>query len=264
MIEVSHLAFSYNKNQGKVLEDISFRIPQGKITTVMGANGCGKSTLFQLMVKNLMPDKGTIYYQEKEIHKMRQKEFARAAAIVHQNNTVLSEITVEQLVAYGRTPHLPVLGTLRKEDHKIIDWAIEVMEIEKYRDRRMMDLSGGQRQRVWIAMALAQKTELLFLDEPTTYLDIRYQIELLNKIRWLNREFGITVVMVLHDINHAVYYSDYIIGLKDGHIAVEGEPEQVITPETIEVIYGIRLEMVQAAGKRIVLNVQSRDTDGRN
>lgn len=258
MIEVNHLAFSYNKKQGNVLKDISFQIPEGKITTVMGANGCGKSTLFQLMVKNLMPDRGKIYYRKTDIHKMRQKDFARVAAIVHQNNTVLSEITVEQLVSYGRTPHLSVLGTLRKEDHEIIDWAIEVMEIEKYRDRRIMDLSGGQRQRVWIAMALAQKTELLFLDEPTTYLDIRYQIELLNKIQWLNQEFGITVVMVLHDINHAIYYSDYIIGLKDGHIAVEGEPAKVITPESIHSIYGIRLEMVQAGGKNIVLNVQSQ------
>lgn len=258
MIQVNHLAFSYNNKQGNVLKDISFQIPEGKITTVMGANGCGKSTLFQLMVKNLMPDQGKIYYRETDIHKMRQKDFARAAAIVHQNNTVLSEISVEQLVSYGRTPHLSVLGTLRKEDHEIIDWAIEVMEIEKYRNRRIMDLSGGQRQRVWIAMALAQKTELLFLDEPTTYLDIRYQIELLNKIQWLNQEFGITVVMVLHDINHAIYYSDYIIGLKDGHIAVEGEPAKVITPESIDSIYGIRLEMVQAAGKNIVLNVQSQ------
>lgn len=259
MIEVSHLAFSYNLKQGNVLEDISFRIPEGKITTVMGANGCGKSTLFQLMVKNLMPDKGKICYRGMDINEMRQKDFARAAAIVHQNNTVLSEITVEQLVSYGRTPHLSVLGTLRKEDYEIVDWAIEVMEIEGYRDRRIMDLSGGQRQRVWIAMALAQKTELLFLDEPTTYLDIRYQIELLNKIQRLNREFGITVVMVLHDMNHAIYYSDYIIGLKGGHIAVEGEPDKVITSDSIYSIYGIRLEMVQVANKNIVLNVQQEE-----
>lgn len=255
-MEVKNLSFSYDKKGKKILDSVSFQIPSGKVTTFMGANGSGKSTLFQLMTKNLVPDKGKILYQTRNIQNIRQKEFARLAAIVHQNNTAVSDITVERLISYGRTPHLSVLGTLRKEDHEIVEWAMQVMEIEEYRNRNVMDLSGGQRQRVWIAMALAQRTKLLFLDEPTTYLDIRYQIELLERIQMLNREYGITVIMVLHDINHAVYYSDYIIGLRNGKVEISGEPEKVISTESIQALYGIELEVLDWQGKKVVWPVK--------
>ena len=255
MMEVKKLSFAYERGK-KIIDKVSFSIPEGKITTFMGANGSGKSTLFQLMTKNLQPGRGKIFCDGKNIRTMKQKEFARLAAIVHQNNTASSDITVEKLISYGRTPYLPVLGTMRKEDHEIMEWAMDVMDVSEYRDRSVMDLSGGQRQRVWIAMALAQKTKLLFLDEPTTYLDIRYQLELLDKIRELNREYGITVVMVLHDINHAIYYSDYIIGLKKGQIVLQGEPEQVISSESIHALYGIDLEVIRQGGRKYVLTVQ--------
>lgn len=254
-MEVKNLSFSYDKRGTRILNNVSFTIAPGKITTFMGANGSGKSTLFQLMTKNLIPDRGKVVHQEKNIQNIGYKEFARIAAIVHQNNTAASDITVEQLIAYGRTPYLSVLGTMRKEDHEIVEWAMEVMEVADYRSRSVMGLSGGQRQRVWIAMALAQKTELLFLDEPTTYLDIRYQIELLEKIRQLNKEFGITVIMVLHDINHAIYYSDAVVGLKDGSVKFFGEPEEVITSESIYGLYGIHLDVLQVENKKIVLTV---------
>ena len=254
-MEVKNLVFAYDKRGPKILDGVSFTIPRGKITTFMGANGSGKSTLFQLMTKNLVPGRGKVMCDGKNIQMIGYKEFARIAAIVHQNNTASSDITVERLVSYGRTPYLSVLGTMRKEDDEIVDWAMEVMEVGQYRERSVMDLSGGQRQRVWIAMALAQKTDILFLDEPTTYLDIRYQLELLEKIRQLNQELGITVVMVLHDINHAIYYSDRVIGLKNGHVEICGEPEEVITSESIHSLYGIHLDVIELEGKKIVLNV---------
>ncbi len=261
---VENLTFSYEKNNlGKnlckdnnVLEEVSFTVNKGKITTFLGANGCGKTTLFHLMTKNLIPGKGKILLDGKNILDMKQKEFARKVAIVHQNNEAAGDITVEKLVSYGRTPHLSLFKAAVKEDKPIIDWAMEITGVSRYRYRELKSLSGGQRQRVWIAMALAQKTDILFLDEPTTYLDICYQVELLELIRRLNQEYALTVIMVLHDINQAVYYSDEIIGLKEGRILVQGPPETVITPEYIERIYGIRLEVKQWKEKKFVITVR--------
>ncbi len=263
-MEVKNLTFAYDKksrdkNSGlekKILDDISFTIKTGKITTFLGANGCGKSTLFYLMTKNLIPDQGKICLEGKNICDMKQKEFAKRVAIVHQNNGTAADVTVGKLVSYGRTPHLPLFGATGKEDKDIIDWAMEVTNVAKYKNREVISLSGGQRQRVWIAMALAQKTDILFLDEPTTYLDIRYQIEILEMVRKLNREYGITIIMVLHDMNHAVYYSDELIGLKGGKILVRGCPGEVITSECIEKVYGIRLEVAEWKDRRIVMTVR--------
>lgn len=172
----------------------------------MGANGCGKSTLFSLMTKNLDPAKGKVLLGGKNIARLRLNEFARKVAIVHQYNTAADDITVERLVSFGRTPHLGMMGIRGEEDERYVNWAMEVTNVSQFRERELSRLSGGQRQRVWIAMALAQGTEILFLDEPTTYLDIRYQIEILELVRKLNREFGMTIVMVLHDINQSIYF----------------------------------------------------------
>lgn len=252
-MKVKNVSFSYGSNP--VLRDISLEIPEGKITTIMGANGCGKSTLFSLMTKNLIPRKGRIFLQGKNIGGMPLGEFARQVSIVHQYNSSADDITVERLVAFGRTPYRKMFGSNSQEDIRLIEWAIEVTGLLKYRDREVSRLSGGQRQRVWIAMALAQNTKLLFLDEPTTYLDIRYQLEILELIRRLNREFGITIVMVLHDINQAIHYSDYVIGLKDGKVSVEGMPDAVITTESLEKLYGVKLEVATIEGRKFVLNV---------
>ena len=142
-----------------------------------------------------------------------------------------------------------------EEDETWVEWAMEVTNLTEYRDRAVQKLSGGQRQRVWIAMALAQNTRILFLDEPTTYLDIRYQIETLQLIRKLNREYGITIVMVLHDINQAIYFSDRLIGLKDGQVVLEGDPQKVVTSESIEELYGIRLRVAEVDGQKTVMTV---------
>ena len=238
-MEVKNLSFSYGSNQ--ILSDISLTIPRGKITTIMGANGCGKSTLFSLMTKNLTPGKGKILLEEKSIKKYSLSEFARKVSIVHQHNSAAEDITIERLVSYGRTPYQKMLGG-----------KLQVTGLLDLRDREIGRLSGGQRQRVWIAMALAQNTELLFLDEPTTYLDIRYQLEILELVKKLNEEFDITIVMVLHDINQTIYFSDKIIGLQGGHVAIEGAPDQVITEESIQKLYGVHLMVTRVNGSPVV------------
>lgn len=252
-MEARGLSFSYGKN--KVLRDISFTIEEGKITTIMGANGCGKSTLFQLMTKNLYPRKGNIFLHGKNIQNLGLKDFAKRVSIVHQYNTSADDITVERLVSFGRTPHMKLMQSRSDEDERLIQWAMEVTNVEKYRDREISRLSGGQRQRVWIAMALAQNTRILFLDEPTTYLDIRYQIEILQLIQKLNRDYGITIIMVLHDMNQAIHYSHRIIGLKEGKVAVQGVPEEVVDEECIRKLYGISLDVVSVRGRRFVMTV---------
>lgn len=252
-MEVRNLSFAYGKN--RVLKDISFQIKEGDITTIMGANGCGKTTLFSLMTRNLYPRRGDIFLKGKNIQNLGLKEFARRVSIVHQYNTSSDDITVERLVSFGRTPHMKMMQGRSEEDERLIRWAMEVTKVGKYRDREISRLSGGQRQRVWIAMALAQNTKILFLDEPTTYLDIRYQIEILELVKKLNREFGITIIMVLHDINQAIYFSDCVIGLKDGLVEMEGNPQEVITRESIRSLYGIELDVTVIGEKKFVLTV---------
>ena len=240
-MEVRDLSFAYGSNQ--ILKDISLMIKEGKITTIMGANGCGKSTLFSLMTKNLNPNRGKVFLHGKNIKNLKLNEFARKVSIVHQYNQAADDITVERLISYGRTPYMKLMGGKSEEDEKLIDHAIEVTGLEEFRNRELSQLSGGQRQRVFIAMALAQNTKILFLDEPTTYLDIRYQLDILRLVKKLNREYGITIVMVLHEINQAIHFSDEVIGLKDGKVLVQGDPKDVITTESISELYDVHFNV---------------------
>lgn len=255
VLRAENLAFSYD-GAAKIIENLNLSIERGRITVLMGANGCGKSTLLKLLSKNLYPDEGRILLGGRDIDDMKLKEFARQVAIVHQNNTAPPDLTVERLVAYGRTPYLGAFQSAGgKEDAEAVEWAMEVTNVAKHRDKCVAELSGGQRQRVWIAMALAQMTDVLFLDEPTTYLDIRYQIEILKLVRELNRQFGITIVMVLHDINQAVEYGDVFVGMKKGEIIAQGAPKETVNADLLEDLYGIRLPIVEAGGRQLVVTV---------
>lgn len=251
---VRGLSFAYGKHE--VLKDLSFDLHKGKITTLIGANGCGKSTLFNLMTKNLKPDSGEILLGGKNLLEIRLKDFAKQAAIVHQYNTAPSDLSVEKLVSYGRTPyHTLGLSPDVKEEEEKVRWAMEITHTLKHKEKPVADLSGGQKQRVWIAMALAQDTKILFLDEPTTYLDIRYQLQILKLIQKLNREFQITIVMVLHDINQSLYYSDEIIAMKNGKMIAQGVPEQIITKELVHEVYDVALDIREVDGRTFILPV---------
>ena len=254
IFEIKDLSFSYGNN--KVINGLNLKIKEGKITTLIGANGCGKSTLFNLMTKNIKPDNGKIFLDGQNIEQMKLKDFARKTAIVHQYNTAPPDITVEKLVEFGRTPyHTMGLSPNPEVDREKVRFALEITNTEKFGDKPVSQLSGGQKQRVWIAMALAQDTKILFLDEPTTYLDIRYQLQILRLVKRLNSEFNITVIMVLHDINQSLCYSDEIVAMQNGKVLSQGVPREIITPKLIEDVYGVTLETGEIDGKPFVMPV---------
>lgn len=254
IFSVKNLSFSYGKHA--VLENVDLEIKEGKITTLIGANGCGKSTLFHLMTRNLKPQQGKIMLGDGNIDEMKLKEFAKKVAIVHQYNTAPEDLSVEKLVSYGRIPHQKLGKRLdAKQEEEKIRWAMEITNTWKYKDKLISELSGGQKQRVWIALALAQDTKILFLDEPTTYLDIRYQIQILKLIKKLNREYNMTIIMVLHDINQSIYYSDEIIAMKNGTILAKGCPETIINSKLIKEIYGVELEQIYFDHRSFVIPV---------
>ena len=252
--EIRNLSFAYENKA--VLRDLNLSIPKGKITTLIGPNGCGKSTLFQLLTKNLTPSAGEIRLGGYPIGQMNLKDFARRVAIVHQNNTAPGDLTVERLVAYGRIPYTKLgRSPSSTEDQRLIERAMKITGITNLRNRSIQNLSGGQRQRVWIAMALAQGTKILLLDEPTTYLDVRYQIQILQLVQMLNRRYGITILMVLHDMNQTVHYSDEIVALShNGQVVTQGDPKEVVTSEMLEKVYGVRLDVLTHDDKKVVMN----------
>ena len=254
VFQIRGLSFAYGKHT--VLKGLDLDLHAGRITTLIGANGCGKSTLFHLMTKNLRPDAGRILLRDQDISACRLRDFARQVAIVHQYNTAPADLSVEKLVAYGRTPYQTMgLSPDPEADAEKIRWALEITHTDKYRDKPVAELSGGQKQRVWIAMALAQGTQVLFLDEPTTYLDIRYQLQILHLIRQLNREYGMTIVMVLHDINQSLHYSDEIVAMSDGQVCAHGLPEEIVTPQLIRRVYDVDLAIQPVDGKPFVIPV---------
>ena len=254
VFEIENLSFAYDKHE--VLNNLNLSFHEGIVTTMIGPNGCGKSTLLQLMTKNLKPAGGKILLQGEDIAQIRQKQFAQSVAVVQQYNTAPPDLTVEKLVSYGRIPyHKMGVPFDKAKDMERIEWALEITNTTKHKDKTVSQLSGGQKQRVWIAMALAQDAKVLLLDEPTTYLDIRYQLQILRLIRRLNEEYGFTIIMVLHDVNQSLYYSDEIVALKAGKCIAQGSPQQILTGELIQKVYDVTLKVSDIDGKRFILPV---------
>lgn len=236
-MEIKELDFSYTDKA--FIKQLSSTIENGKITTILGPNGCGKSTLLNLLIHQLKPQSGEVILNGNNITEVSLKEIAKQIAMVHQQNTAPADTTVERLIEFGRMPYQSFFHTNDKEDEKIVQWALKETNLEHMADKRVSRLSGGERQRAWIALALAQKTNILFLDEPTTYLDIHYQLEILNLVRRLNKEYGMTIVMVLHDINQAMQFSDNLIIMKQGTICYSGDVKHGITKERLKEVYDI-------------------------
>ena len=238
-----------------ILNDISLTFRDGEITTILGPNGCGKTTLVQCLNGASTVTAGQIFLNGQDFLKISPKERAREISLLPQVRTIIPAIPVKMLVEHGRFPYLGFSRRKSKEDTEIVNRAMEFTHISQYADQYVDTLSGGIRQRVFFAMVLAQDCDYIVLDEPTTYLDIRYQIEILQLVKKLNQEFGITIIMVLHDINQAIAYSDNVIGMKDGKVLVEGDPEEVITEESIRELYGIELGVTRVDGRKFVLAV---------
>ena len=243
-ISVKNLCVSYENNN--IIENMDLSIPKGKITIIIGANGCGKSTLLKTISRINKPQNGDIFINNKNIKNIKEKNIAKEVAFLPQGPICPSGLTVRELVAYGRFPHQKMIGGLNSHDKEVIDWAIKETGLSEFSDREVENLSGGQRQRAWIAMTLAQETEIIMLDEPTTYLDMSYQLEVLEVLQKLNKEKNITVVIVLHELNNACRFADNIVGLKKGKIICEGRPIDVINKETLKKIYGIDANLVNS------------------
>lgn len=241
-LATEHLSVSYGDID--IIQDLNIEIPKGKVTAIIGPNGCGKSTTLKTMARILQPKSGAVFLDGEEIEKQSTKEIAKKMAILPQTPEAPSGLTVAELVTYGRFPHQSGFGRLSVEDKKIVDWSLEVTKMVQYKHRSVDALSGGQRQRVWIAMALAQETDLILLDEPTTYLDLAHQLEVLELLQSLNQEEGRTIVMVLHDLNHAARFADYIIAMRSGKVVCEGAPEEVITADVLKAVFHIDAEIV--------------------
>lgn len=239
MLRCENVSFAYEKNK-RFIENLDLNIPKGKITTILGPNGSGKSTLLSLLCCYNKPSNGCIYLEDTNLSKLKTKDIARKIATVHQENEAPEDISVETLISYGRAPHKKRGKNEKENDDSIIDWAIKSTNLEEIKDKKVMSLSGGQRQRAFIAMALAQKTDILLLDEPTTYLDIYHQIEILEMIKELNERYGITIIMVLHDINQAIKYSHNIVIMKEGNLIQNGSPEKIINENTIKDVYKVQ------------------------
>ncbi|MFN7249964.1 MAG: ABC transporter ATP-binding protein [Anaerobacillus sp.] len=242
MLSTEQLGISYGDLD--IVKGLNLEIPEGKVTTIIGPNGCGKSTILKTMSRILEAKTGAVYLDGKAIHKTPTKEIAKKMAILPQTPTAPSGLTVSELVSYGRFPHQRGFGRLTDEDREIVSWAIEVTGMEQFYDRPIEALSGGQRQRVWIAMALAQETDLLLLDEPTTYLDLAHQLEVLQLLEKLNKQQKRTIVMVIHDLNHAARFAHHMVAINNGIIIKEGTANQVMTSSVLKDVFNIDAEIV--------------------
>ena len=238
LFEAEQLVAGYDNKT--VIQEVSLKIPSNKISVIIGANASGKSTLLKTLARLIKPISGKINLDGKSITKIPSKQLARVLGLLPQSPIVPEGISVADLVGRGRFPHQSMLSGWTKKDYEAVAEAMRIMDITK-----LAELSGGQRQRVWIAMALAQQTDILFLDEPTTFLDITYQVEILDMLTDLNQKMGTTIVMVLHDINLSARYADNIFAIHNGKLVAEGEPSNVITSSLVKDVFGLDCIVVE-------------------
>lgn len=240
-IQVEQLDVAYEHNL--IIKNMNLSIPKGKITMIIGSNGCGKSTLLKTIARIIKPKAGTIKINGKSIKEQAPKDIAKEMAVLPQSPKAPSGLLVRELVSYGRFPYQSAMSGMSEHDYKVVDWALSVTGMKDFAEKSVDEVSGGQRQRAWIAMALAQETNILVLDEPTTYLDMSHQLEILLLLQKLNREQNRTIVMVLHELNNATRFADHIIGVKEGKVVFEGQPKDVITEENLKKLYGIKAKL---------------------
>ncbi|GHF34611.1 iron complex transport system ATP-binding protein [Deinococcus metalli] len=226
--------------QSVVIPDLDLRVSGGKVTSIIGPNGCGKSTLLRALARLLPTSGGHIELYGQALHALPSREVARRLAILPQGPTAPEGLSVEDLVWFGRHPHQGRFPVRREEDREAVHWALDQTGMRVFAGRPLEALSGGQRQRAWIAMSLAQQTDILLLDEPTTYLDLSHQLEVLQLAQRLNQEQGKTVVMVLHDLNQAVRYSDEIIAMQGGQVYAQGPAEGILTHDLLRDVFHLR------------------------
>ncbi len=238
-----------------VVEALELEIPPGRITAIVGANGCGKSTLLRALARLISPREGTVVLDGKSLHARHTKEVARTLGLLPQSPVAPEGIAVADLVGRGRHPHQKMLSRWSERDYRVVAESLEATGTTDLADRSVDELSGGQRQRVWIAMALAQETDILLLDEPTTFLDVAHQVEVLDLLTDLNRDRGTTIVMVLHDINLAARYAEHIFAVNGGAVVAHGAPSEVVTSELIRTVFDLDAAVIAdpVSGTPIVL-----------
>ena len=241
-LETKDLTLGYSKKT--IINKLNVKIPEGKITVLIGSNGCGKSTILRSLARLIKPYDGLVCLDGKSVTKWSTKEIAKKLAILPQGPVAPEGLTVRQLVEQGRYPHQSMFVTKSSEDDELVNLALSVTELENFADQTVDSLSGGQRQRAWIAMVLAQNTPMLLLDEPTTYLDMTHQIEILDLLFDLNQKENRTIVMVLHDLHLACRYADYIIAIKEGQIYAQGKPEEIITTAVVQDVFNLKCEVL--------------------
>ncbi|GIM30869.1 ABC transporter ATP-binding protein [Paraclostridium bifermentans] len=241
MISCKNLKVGYEEKV--IIENLSLSINKGEVVSIIGPNGCGKSTLLKTLSRIIKPMSGGIYIQNESIKSLKSKHISQKVCLLSQHNDAPGDLTVEELVYFGRIPHKKWYESKTKSDEEIVNWAIENTGLKRYKNTPINSLSGGERQRAYIAQALCQKPDILLLDEPTTYLDISYQLEVMELVREINEKFNITIVMVLHELNQASKYSDRLVIMKDGEIVSDGCPREVINKETIKQVYKIECDI---------------------
>ncbi|EJE7234329.1 ABC transporter ATP-binding protein [Clostridium sporogenes] len=243
MINIQDFTIGYNNKV--IVKNFNLKVDKGDILTIIGPNGSGKSTVLKAIGRLLKPMEGIIHLDGKLLWDMSNKDIAKEMACLSQHNSAPKDMTIRRIVGFGRNPHKAWFESLNKEDEEIIDWALENTNLKHMENKKITSVSGGERQRAWLAMALAQKPKVLLLDEPTTYLDINNQIEILELVRQLNKNLKLTVVMVLHDLNQAAKYSNRVLVLKNGEIQALGKPEEILNKKLIRDVYSVDMNILK-------------------